>query len=155
MTFGFWLQNERKRKGISARELCRRINKSSNYICGLENGRTLLPSKEAAIAIFEELEVANSKELIQQFGIANDVEIEQTKSSINEQEVLLEKIQNHLPTLDATQVKNLSLFFEHPDLFDDVRKILELQKKNHTKFPIKHLKKTMKFLISDLEESIN
>ena len=73
-TFGQYLREERRRSGVSQRELAQRVSVDFSYISKLENDRLPPPSANTVIAIADVLGGARDEYLARVGKIPTDVE---------------------------------------------------------------------------------
>ena len=56
-TFGLWLREQRKNKGISLRSLASAVEISPTYLSRIENGHEKAPSDRVLLAVAKHLEI--------------------------------------------------------------------------------------------------
>lgn len=134
MNFGLYLRNKREEKGLSTRELSKRIGKGSTYISSLENGRTKLPSPSAAKRILEELSVNDIPNVMVQFGIIEKKDRVRALFELNDEVERKEMIDSIKESIENMDIDMLSAFFgivkRHKDIVMNVNLLEENDKKS-------------------------
>ncbi|MEY2354360.1 helix-turn-helix domain-containing protein [Lysinibacillus capsici] len=136
MDFGLFLRNKREEKGISARELSKRVGKSSNYISGLESGRTKLPSPTVAKKIFEELSIEDIPNVMVQFGIIEKKDRIKALLELNEESEKKEIADSIINSMEKMDIDMLTAFHgmvkRHKDIVMNVYLLEEKNKRSLT-----------------------
>ncbi|MBY0123194.1 helix-turn-helix transcriptional regulator [Bacillus sp. S/N-304-OC-R1] len=134
MEFGVFLRNKREEKGISTRELSKRIGKSSNYISSLENGRTKLPSPAVAKKILEELSIESITDVMIEFNIIEKKDRVRALFQMNEESQKVEMINSIMQSIEQMDIDMLSAFHgilkRHKDVVVNLNFLEETNKRS-------------------------
>jgi len=138
MDFGLYLRNKREEKGISTRELSKRIGKSSNYISSLENGRTKLPSPAVAKKILEELSIEKIPEVMVEFKIIEKKDRVRVLFEMDDESKKQEMINSINQSIEQMDIEMLSAFYgvlkRHKDVVMNVNHLEDTDKRSLNSF---------------------
>jgi len=138
MDFGLYLRNKREEKGISTRELSKRIGKSSNYISSLENGRTKLPSPAVAKKILEELSIEKIPEVMVEFKIIEKKDRVRVLFEMDDESKKQEMIDSINQSIEQMDIEMLSAFYgvlkRHKDIVMNVNLLEDNDKRSLNSF---------------------
>ncbi|MEX3746516.1 multiprotein-bridging factor 1 family protein [Lysinibacillus xylanilyticus] len=133
MDFGLFIRNKREEKGISTRELSKRIGKSSNYISSLENGRTKLPSPAVAKRILEELSIEGIPDVMIRFRIIEKKDRVRVLFELDDESKKKEMIESIIQSIEQMDIEMLSAFYgavkRHKDIVMNVHLLEETNKR--------------------------
>ncbi|PJW18885.1 helix-turn-helix domain-containing protein [Geobacillus sp. WSUCF-018B] len=154
--FAAFVKQVRLAKGVSGRELSRRIGMNGTYIGQLEKGYIKNIPVSVAKRILEELDVKNEEDVLMKFGIID--KSDRLMLLFDQEEVerkrLLDLIKNDLENMPFEQVNAIyTLFNQYRNLLMDLYRLHEISKYTQRNNPINSLKDYLEFLLQKHEEN--
>jgi transcriptional regulator with XRE-family HTH domain len=155
--FGAFVKQVRLAKGISGRELSRRIGMNGTYIGQLEKGYIKNIPVSVAKRILEELDVKNEEDVLLKFEIIKDKSdrllllFDQEELERNQ---LIDLIKNDLENMPMEQVNAIyTLLNQYRNLLMDLYRLHEISKHIQRNNPMASLKDFLEFLLQKHQEN--
>jgi transcriptional regulator with XRE-family HTH domain len=157
MDFAAFVKQMRLAKGISGRELSKRIGATTSYIGQLEKGHIKTPPASVAKRILEELEVENVEDVLLRFGIIKN-KSDRLLLLFDQEEVernqLIDLIESDLKNMPIEQVNAIyTLLNKHRDLLIHIYQLDELSKNMYKTNPMLSVREFVDFLIQKYGEN--